>query len=258
MVAKEEKDFINRLQDDIYFKFRKAQVISNWTDRAGTLHVSDVKSECMRNVYYSKKDPNPSMTTEQFRPLWLGQAIHGFSQIAEKDLHEVTLAWDYVHDEVVDLEKWKKEVPLTDPRWYDVLIGSIDDIVEYDGQMVIVDKKTTGSIDYFKRSSSPSETHTIQLNHYRVLLQKCKGMDVSWGAIVYISTKQTAGKMDAPICIATPLDSIENTIKSIKKNGAIVKDSMLNGVIPPRVKNFLCDGYCSYATMCFTDERTHE
>jgi CRISPR/Cas system-associated exonuclease Cas4 (RecB family) len=198
------------------------------------------------------------MTTEQFRPLWLGQAIHGFSQIAEKDLHEVTLAWDYVNDEAVDLEKWKKDVPLDDPRWYDVLIGSIDDIIEYDGQFVIVDKKTTGSIDYFKKSSRPSETHTIQLNHYRVLLEKCRGIDVAWGAIVYIGTKQTAGKMDAPAIIATPLDAIENTIKKIKANGKVIKDAMIDGVIPPKVKNFLCDGYCPYATFCFTDDRTQE
>ena len=71
-------------------------------------------------------------------------------------------------------------------------------------------------------------------------------------------TKQTAGKMDAPAIIATPLDSIENTIKKIKANGKIIKDAMVNGIIPPKVKNFLCDGYCPYATFCFTDERTKE
>ena len=258
MVKKVKDEYATRLEDHIYFEYQRSRVVGNQTDRAGTLHVSDVKSDCMRNVYYGKKDNSKSMTTEQFKPLFLGQAIHGFTQIAKPEYHEITLAYDYVNDTKVDLEEWKEIVPLSDPRWYNVLIGSIDDLLEFDGQYVICDKKTTGAIEFFKKTKAVNATHKIQLNHYRVLLKKCMDIDASWGSIVYIATKNLDGKVDMPVITSTTLDPIEDTLESIKKNGAAIKDAMVNGVIPPKVRNWLCDGYCSYATKCFVDDRTHE
>ena len=63
-----------------------------------------------------------------------------------------------------------------DPKHLDIIYGSADDLLEIDGELVIVDKKTTGSIDYFSRATSKaSEGHITQINCYGVLLDKCYG-----------------------------------------------------------------------------------
>ena len=45
------------------------------------------------------------MTTEDKRSLYLGQAIHNSSQVAEIDNHEMFLGYNYVRDEVVTLDE---------------------------------------------------------------------------------------------------------------------------------------------------------
>ena len=174
------KPDLSYLQDDVYFRFRKAQVKAMETVREGVLHVSDVISPCLRMVHYRKTDTNPSMTTESMRALYMGQIIHAHSMLADnKKFHEIKLAYDYVEDKVINLPRAidpdsKEYIKPDDPKWYDILIGSIDDLVKSGDNYMICDKKTTASIDWFsKATSKPSEYHVDQINHYRVLLKKC-------------------------------------------------------------------------------------
>lgn len=245
---------VDKIRDEVYFAFRRAQLKAMETDRKGQLHVSDVISPCMRKVWYGKNDKNKSFDTETIRPLYIGQAIHSASMVAsDPKYHEITLAYNYNNDKVVDLKKMK-DTPLEDPIWWDILIGSIDDLIQVDGEWVICDKKTTGSIDYFAKSTSKaSDSHITQLNHYRVLLMKCLGIDAKYGCIIYIDTKGSMN-FDKPIPIPFRLDPIEETLEKIKKNGTILKESMLSGKIPERTRCYLCDGMCSYASRCFNEE----
>ena len=136
---------LSHLQDDVYFRFRKAQVRAMETVREGMLHVSDIISPCMRMVHYRKTDPNPSMTTESMRALYMGQIIHAHSMLSDnKKLHEIKLAYNYVEDKVVDLPKLvdpksKTYLKPDDPKWYDILIGSIDDLVKVGVDYMICD-----------------------------------------------------------------------------------------------------------------------
>ena len=89
------KPNLSYLQDNVYFRFRKAQVRAMETVREGVLHVSDVISPCMRMVHYKKTDPQPSMTTESMRALYMGQIIHAHSMLSDnKKHHEIKLAYD--------------------------------------------------------------------------------------------------------------------------------------------------------------------
>ena len=99
---------LDRIRSEVYFKFRQAQLEGMTTDRLGKLHVSDVIKPCMRYVYYQKTNPRPSMSTEDMRPLFFGQAVHSLTQLADPEYHELTLAYDIVKDEPVDLNKLKK------------------------------------------------------------------------------------------------------------------------------------------------------
>ena len=245
---------MDRIRDEVYFKFRQAQLEGMQTDRLGKLHVSDVIKPCMRYVYYQKTNPRPSMSTEDMRPLFFGQAVHTLTRLAEPEFHELTLAYDVVKDEPIDLKKFKLEEG--HPRWYDILIGTMDDILNIDGEYVITDKKTTGSIDYFSRyNSKPSDSHVDQLNTYRLLLKKCEGIDSEHGAVIYISSSINKEKKDKPVVLAFKLQEISKTMETVKKNALIIKEAMLKDRVPERTKNYLCDGMCPHASFCFSDER---
>jgi hypothetical protein len=249
--------FLEGIRSEVYFKFRKAQIEGmnkGGGFRAGKVHVSDVIKPCMRYVWYQKTNPRPSMDTESIRPLFFGQAVHSMTQLAPDEYHELTLAYDLATDKPVDLKKINLKPD--DPKWYDILIGTIDDLLQVHGEWVITDKKTTGSIDYFSRyNSKPSDSHVDQINTYRLLLSKCKGIDAGMGAVIYISSSINKEKNDKPIVMPFKLEPITKTLEIVKKNMAVIKDAMLNDNVPERTKNYLCDGMCPHASVCFTDER---
>ena len=248
---------LDKIRSDVYFKFRKAQLEGmNKAGgfRDGKVHVSDVIKPCMRYVYYQKTNPRPSMDTESMRPLFFGQAVHSLTQLADPEFHELTLAYDVVADKPVDLKTIKLKPD--DPHWYDILIGTIDDVLKIDDEWVITDKKTTGSIDYFSRyNSKPSDSHVDQINVYRLLLSKCKGIDAPMGAVIYISSSINKEKKDKPIIMPFKLQEISKTIETVKKNQQVIKTAMLDDKVPERTKNYLCDGMCPHATFCFSDDR---
>ena len=242
------------INNKVYFDFRKAQVKAMETPRLGKIHVSDVIKPCMRNVIYKKILPHTGMTTEDMRSLYLGQAIHNASQVAELENHEMFLGYNYVRDEVVTLDEAKK-IPEDDPRHLDIIYGSLDDLVKVGQEWVICDKKTTGSIDYFSRyNAKPSESHVDQINCYRVLLKKCYDIDTKNGAVIYISNNINKEKKDKPTVLSFKLKPIDETLKDMVIKANIIKDSLLETKLPERTKCFLCDGMCPYASRCFGED----
>ena len=138
---------LDQIKEKIYFEFRRAQTDGMNTERLGRIHVSDLIKPCMRNVIYKKLLPDTGMDTEDMRSLYIGQAVHNLSMVATDDkYHEMFLAYDYTRDEALTY-KQAKAIPENDPKHMDIIYGSIDDLVMVNGEWVITDKKTTGSID---------------------------------------------------------------------------------------------------------------
>ena len=245
------------INNEVYFQFRRSQVEGLGTERLGQIHVSDIIKPCMRNVIYKKTEPRGmGVSTEDIKSLYFGQCVHNNSQIADEEHHEMFLAYDYVKDEALTHEEAVK-IPYDDPRQYDIIYGSLDDLVKVKGEWVITDKKTTGSIDYFSKArSKPSESHVEQINRYRVLLKKCYNIDAERGAVIYISNKVESDKRDKPVVMSFKLDPIEGTLVDMIKKAREIKESMTKGTLPERTKCFLCDGMCPYATKCFGDNRS--
>ena len=243
---------LDDIKSKVYFDFRKAQIEGMATERLGHIHVSDLIKPCMRYVAYSKFTPKMS-DTEDVKSLFIGQAIHNLTVLNDEDHNEMFLGYDYVRDEPITLEEARELAP-DDPRHLDIIYGSIDDLVKVGKEWVICDKKTTGSIDYFsKERSSASESHVDQINRYRVLLQKCYNIDAKYGAVVYISNSISKEKVDKPIVKSFKLQPMEEILADMIEKARIIKDVLQNKTLPERTKNFLCDGYCPYATKCFTD-----
>lgn len=246
---------LDDINNTIYFAFRKSQIEAMKTQRLGVIHVSDIIKPCMRNVIYKKILPDVGMSTEDFKSLYFGQAVHSNSTIAEPQHHEKFLAYNYVKDKSLTKEE-ALEIPPDDDEHLDIIYGSIDDLVQIGDKWVICDKKTTGSIDYFQKSSSrPSESHVDQINRYRVLLKKCYGIDAEFGCVIYISNKIEKDKRDMPVAMSFKLKPIEETLKDMIEKARIIKQSMTECTLPERTKCYLCDGMCPYASMCFADDR---
>ena len=175
------------INNEIYFHWRRSQLDALKTERLGQIHVSDIIKPCMRNVIYKKTEPSTGASTEDIKSLYFGQIVHSNSMMAEPEHHEKFLAYDYVRDEALTREE-ALEIPMDDPRQMDIIYGSIDDLIKVGDKWVICDKKTTGSIDYFNKATSKvSESHRDQINRYRVLLEKCYGIDAEHGCVVSVS-----------------------------------------------------------------------
>ena len=243
------------INNEAYFLWRKSQVGAMRTPRLGKIHVSDLIKPCMRYVIYKKISPETGMSTEDMKSLYFGQLVHAHSQLADKEHHEKFLGWNYVKEEVVDL-KWAKSLKEDDPQHLDIIYGSIDDVIKVKGEWVIVDKKTTGSIGYFKRANSRvSDQHKLQINQYSALLKRCYGIEAKRGCVIYISNQVVKEERDTPTPIAFKLDDPDVVYKDMIEKANTIKDALVNKNLPERTKNFLCDGMCPFATVCFEDNR---
>ena len=245
------------INNQAYFLWRKSQVKAMRTPRLGKIHVSDLIKPCMRYVIYKKITPDTGMSTEDMKSLYFGQLVHSNSQLAEEDEHhEKFLGYNYVEGKPVDL-KWAQSLKEDDAKHLDIIYGSIDDLIKVKGEWVIVDKKTTGSIGYFSRSNSKvSDQHKAQINQYAALLKKCYGIEVKRGCVVYISNQVSKEDRDKPTPISFKLDDLDKTLADLVEKAKVIKDALINKNLPERTKNFLCDGMCPYATVCFEDNRT--
>ena len=243
------------INNEAYFLWRKSQVKAMKTERLGKIHVSDLIKPCMRNVIYKKISPETGMSTEDMKSLYFGQLVHAHSQLAELEHHEKFLGYDYVEDKPVELE-WAKGLKEDDPKHLDIIYGSIDDLIKVKGEWVICDKKTTGSIGYFQRASSKvSDQHKKQINQYAALLKKCYGIVAKRGCVLYISNQVSKEDRDKPTPISFKLDDPDTTLIDLVEKAKVIKDALINKTLPERTKNFLCDGMCPYATICFEDNR---
>ena len=245
----------SEIENDIYFKYQAARVRALHTDRIDCIHVSDLIKECKRYVVYDKITPPEykSSNTEEMKSLFFGQILHK-TVILDEKRNEIPLLYDWTRD--VGFSEDMAE--LDDGNRWNYLAGSIDDLIQVKGEWVIVDKKTTGSIDWFrKKDQRPNEYHKAQINFYRVLLKKCLGIDAKWGCNIYISNCIDNEKRDAPAVIPYKLNDIDKTMPLLTSGCQEIKTYMTQRKLPQATKNFLCDGMCPYAwPRCFTETKT--
>ena len=243
------------VENKAYFAMRKAQVKAMETERLGLIHVSDVIKPCMRYVIYSKITPSTGMSTEDMKSLYYGQLVHSRTVLGKPEHNEMFLGYNWVRDEPISLEEAQK-IPEGDPKHLDMIYGSIDDLIQVGDEWVICDKKTTGSIDYFKKDRvGASDTHVDQINKYAVLLKKCYDIDAVKGCVIYMPNSISRETKDIVKPKAFKLKPKEETLTDMVEKARIIKNALTKKLLPERTKCFLCDSMCPYATKCFTDER---
>lgn len=246
------KDDLKEIETGVKILTRKAQYKAIESERGKFFHATDFVNECSRNLFYSKIVPRGTMDTKTMTIFWVGIAIHKVTDISQDmKYHEMKMAYDYVDDKVIDI----KDLPTIKPeKYFDIVVGSCDDLVQVlvagNKEWCIVDKKTWRSKGFKK--TSPSSSHIDQVNIYRLLLEKCQGIVVPYGAIVYFDMWQEG--VEKPQVMPFKLDSPDITRGKMLKIRDEIMEAQKTGVLPRRYLHWKCDGFCPYSERCFNEE----
>ena len=252
---------LDQVADSIYFQFRKRQYDSLQKRRIGVFHVTDYVKGCMRNAYYShiQTDAKKSMDTNTMSIFFSGESVHQLlDSAAPAGLGETPLAYNFIQDKKVELVDAKGKITAEAKaysvrEWLDILIGEADSLykIEVDGksELVLVDYKTWLSKGYKKKEAS--DEHVFQVNEYRYLFSKTLGLDVKYGAVVYLDF---ADRLQKPLIFPFKLKPLEEIRVDLAEKHKQLVSTFETGKLPPRVKSWLCDGYCNFAERCVNEE----
>ena len=193
-----------------------------------SIHVSDLTSDCMRKAWYRLNDH--AIDLRDFKkslPLVHGTALHEVCNLGGLE-HELSMFCN------VKTGKIKTD----NDSLFDCVKGSMDDLVEIDGELFICDKKTT-------KKSIPKEapdTYKTQMNIYKLLYYITTGVEIERACIVYID-KSSAWERHKTRCFELlPIEEIRKFV--------LDKLQVLDVDTPPKkVVTFLCP-WCSYYTEC--------
>ena len=247
----------SKVADKLFFQFRQRQYDGMKKHRLGIFHVSDYVPECTRNSYYNhlETDAVKTMDTKTMSIFWAGEAIHQMLDTSAPDgSGETPLAYNFIDDVKVDIFDEKIRKKITEEEWLKIIVGESDSLykVNIDGkeEWVIVDYKTWLSKGYKKKAAS--DDHKTQINIYKYLFLKSKGIDVKWGAVIYMDY---ADRLEKPLIFPFKLDKMEDIEAKLKFKYAEFLHTYKTGELPERVKTWKCDGYCQHAERCFTESK---
>lgn len=260
--TKPRKDLIaEQVGQNCLIRFKKAQAKIVLSDRVG-YHVSDYIYPCMRKTAFSKQTEalgvKGVMGAESVGTLYLGQIVHQHSHLQGFG-HEIPMCYDIVKDKSIpfdkdgvpkgmDFDKEGRGISIEGRPLIDFIIGTTDDVVLDDAiaNNVIIDKKTRDYKGFVPRQANEQDKE--QINLYRLMLNKCKKTDATWGCSLYIDVGERTQKVYS---FAYRLDEIDYTLKKLKEKREILIKWQKTGELPARVLSWACD-YCSHYLACFS------
>lgn len=216
--------------------------------RSKTIHVTDLVYPCLRRTYYLKMSQGEEMNTETGGIFFMGHVVHeslNLAAVAEEGWHELWLGYDVERDKAMTKDEVAQVISNEPSRRYDILAGQIDELIKIKDTWVIVDKKTGV---WGKKIDKPHEQYVEQLNMYRFLAYKCKGIDAKTGLLVYIDLNERL--RDVQI-FEIELRNVYETFAMIKDKMMKLKEALEKGEEPEPTYTWMCKGYCQFAKRCF-------
>lgn len=209
---------IIHIEEYVKYNFLRSIVREVEEENRKGIHVTDVCYDCLRRAYYQVKirneggDSSLGYHENDFANMWIGKKLH---ETDVSDLHELDLEWNGI-------------------------IGRIDEVFLLDGDVVIVDKKTTR-----KTPNKPYDHHVKQVAYYGVLLKNSGGVSgKNWyGCVLYI---------DVDSGVATPYAfefKPEDYEAELMMKVSILKDALEKGKPPKPKCSWICN-YCSFVGRC--------
>lgn len=172
------------------------------------VHVSDILSECMRQIWFSKHNLNSEYPHHTLIRVF-GTAVHKYLEDMEDDYYIA-----------------EKNVKCT-INGIDIL-GTVDTIYpsEEEGHVVIVDNKTKRNL---KLNKLPDKRHTLQVSIYSYLLEEQEGVIVDRA---YISYMDLVGPSRCSRCYAYVVPG-ENGELLCPSCGKELKNAHMGAVLVP-------------------------
>lgn len=218
---------------------------SSNSDRSKSLHATQLTAPCMRRQYYDLTRPKQALSFETAAVFRVGQIIHS-GIILSKDRNEYSLGANIRTMEPIEVKD------INPINFFDCVTGTIDDLMNINGEEIIVDKKTFSSVTSSSANNEQSkiynkylpkdvnEDYVNQLNIYKLLYYIKTKKEVKRGVIIYLDV---ATRLKNTLVFEIQLDTIEN----IKAKVLVKLDLLKSGKVPPRVTSWRCD-YCPHAT----------
>ena len=124
------------------------------------------------------------------------------------------------------------------PHPYQCVKGSMDDLVEIDGELIICDKKTN-------KKGLPKvakEQHMRQMAIYKLLYFITTGIEIKRAAVIYIEKVTAWERHQTRVFDLPPIEDIRDFV--LPKLQVLDTDTP-----PPKVITFLCS-WCDYYKTC--------
>jgi CRISPR/Cas system-associated exonuclease Cas4 (RecB family) len=235
----------------------KSSIMGGERSRSGSIHVTALTGPCMRKPYYEILGEEQTRDYKSMAVMKLGTIVHELI-ILDKKNNEMALAGNI-----------RKMIPIspkkiTPMNFFDCISGKVDDIVNINGELVIVDKKTYSSVTartaedpeakYYGKYEKKEldEDYVFQLNEYKLLYYlKTGGTEIKTGAIVYLDT---ATRFIRPKVFETKLMSIEEIKQKVIEKLDILKKASQTGELPDRSISWRCRYTCPFTKICKPEE----
>ena len=232
-----------RLGEEVIRRFKEAQkVVVTQDKRSRTVHASNLTGPCMLQTWYSfRQDPEP-LSAQSIANFYVGQILHKNAKLGKKN--------EVHYGANIRTMKPIATKDINDINLYDCVTGTADDLIEWEGNLIIADKKTWSSlkIDYRTKSYSriektePDENYINQLNIYKLLIYICDGVEAKKGVLLYLD-KATSFKDPLPFVFdLKPVDEIRAWVLARL-------DKIRQHVEPERTITKYCN-YCPFLKIC--------
>lgn len=201
-------------------------------NRSKSIHVTSLTQPCVRRTYYDLTHPKKEISYESAAIFRIGQIVHS-GVVLNPERNETSMGANIRTMKPIEVKD------INPINFFDCITGTIDDIIEHNGETIIVDKKTFSTLKRWEPKEA-GEDYIFQLNEYKLLYYINFGKEIKKGAIVYLDT---ASRFEKIKVFEIQLDTIEN----IKVKVLAKLDLLKSGKVPPRVTSWRCD-YCPHAT----------
>ncbi len=231
-----DKDKISKEVEERFKKLQEKKVKGG--KRSKTVHASHITGECVRRPWYDFRETPEPLTYDSICNFWAGTILHENAPLGGRN--EVPLSANIKTMQPIG----KKDI--NDYNLFDCITGTADDILEFEGDIVIADKKTFSTLSQrgMKKPppTEPDKGYVAQLNIYKLLLYICEGVEAKYGTIIYLN-KATSFK--DPICFTFELQSVDEI-----RSWVLTKLGKLRQLVEPeRVITKYCN-YCPHKKVC--------
>lgn len=211
-------------------QFKKAQsdkVLSS--ERTHAVHVSNLTGSCMRKTWYEFHQPELPVDYPSICNFFLGTILHENVELGERN--EVPVSAN------IRTMTPLKAGEINNQNFYDCITGTIDDLVDVDGETIIVDKKTANRIP-----EQPAPGYVLQINIYKLLLFINEKIEINRGAILYLDKPSSFRESKCFVFDLMSLDEIKEMVME-------KLDQLKMNSEPRRIVTDKCN-WCPFLKIC--------